>query len=269
MKIDEKPFPFTWIGRGATLLALTGLLVSCSQSQPGTSKKPASQTSLVVEEMPQSWYDMDATEIPLDVTDGASPEIARNFYFVLDGSGSMTQAPSSDCGGSQRFATKMEGAVWALERFLEHVPEDVKIGLYVFDSAGSREALPIGRDNREAFREAVRGVNPGQQTPLAKAIRFGSNRLVAEYKKQLGYGEFRLVVITDGEAAKIPEASHYAARFGIPIYAIGLCVGERHPLRQFSVSYRAADNFEDLARGLQDTLAELPNFDVAEFADAP
>jgi len=51
----------------------------------------------------------------------------------------------------------------------------------------------------------------------------------------------------------------------MPIYAIGLCVQADHPLRQFSVSYRAADNYEDLQKGLDATLAELPNFDVTEF----
>jgi hypothetical protein len=38
-------------------------------------------------------------------------------------------------------------------------------------------------------------------------------------------------------------------------------------LRQFSVSYQAADSFADLSKGLSETLAELPGFDVTQFDD--
>ena len=92
-----------------------------------------------------------------------------------------------------------------------------------------------------------------------------TNQLVEQYKRQLGYGEFRLVVVTDGRADGIPDAASYATRYGIPIYAIGLCVDPGHPLRRYAVSYRAADSFEDLAQGLEETLAELPTYDVTDF----
>jgi hypothetical protein len=42
-------------------------------------------------------------------------------------------------------------------------------------------------------------------------------------------------------------------------------VEKNHPLRQFSVSYQAADSFADLSKGLSETLAELPVFDVTQF----
>jgi hypothetical protein len=39
--------------------------------------------------------------------------LARNFYFIFDGSGSMRDPLSSDCGGDQSFHRKLEGAKWA------------------------------------------------------------------------------------------------------------------------------------------------------------
>ncbi len=128
------------------------------------------------------------------------------------------------------------------------------------------QAVPHPRNYRVRVGSPASGlIEASGGTPLALAIRYGTERLIRQYKKQLGYGEFRLVVVTDGKAAGIPEAALYAAKHGIPIYAIGLCVGTDHPLRHYSVSYRAADNFADLSKGLADTLAELPNFDVTEF----
>lgn len=216
----------------------------------------------------KEWFDLQMENIPIPPDEEGKADLTRNFYFILDGSGSMREATSDECGGDQQFIDKIVGARWAIKKFLEQVPPDVNIGLYIFDSQGRREVIPLSiadQTNRQAFIAAVEGVQAGGGTPLADSIRYGAEQLIVQYKKQFGYGEFRLVVVTDGLANSIPEAALYAARMGIPIYAIGLCVGEQHPLRQYSVSYRAADNFTDLARSLQETLAELPSYNVAEF----
>ena len=73
------------------------------------------------------------------------------------------------------------------------------------------------------------------------------------------------MVVTDGLAKEIPSAARYAQGFRIPIYAIGLGIEGDHPLRAHAVSYREANKFDDLERALEETLAELPSFDVAEF----
>lgn len=204
--------------------------------------------------------------IPLDsAVAGSQPSLTRNIYFIFDGSGSMNAAPDKFCKGDKRFRKKIDGAKWAIKEFLKKVPKDINIGLYVFDSRGTYEAVPLGPNNFKKFIKAIDKVRPGGQTPLASSIRKGTNKLVNQYKKQLGYGEFRIVAVTDGIADGIPEAAIYATERGIPIYAIGICIGQDHPLRQWAVSYRAADNFSDLAKGLEETLAETPVFDLKEF----
>ncbi|MBD3181669.1 VWA domain-containing protein [Candidatus Poribacteria bacterium] len=195
-------------------------------------------------------------DIPLNDADG-SASLKRNFYFIFDGSGSM----GDECAGR----VKLEGAKEAVSRFLENIPDDTNLGLYVFDSKGAREVVPLGPENREEFMQAIMNVNNGGMTPLAQSIRFGTDRLIEQYKKQLGYGEFRLVAVTDGLAQDIPDASRYAAKYSIPIYAIGLCIEGEHPLRTYAVSYREANNYEDLKKALEETLAELPVYDPTEF----
>jgi hypothetical protein len=200
-------------------------------------------------------------EISLEgVKDGVA-STTRNFYFIFDGSGSMNDA----CAGDQSFAHKIDGAKWAVREFLGRVPEDANLGLWVFDSQGSSERVPLGPANRAAFDATVAGLRAGGDTPLARAIGEGTGRLVAQYKRQLGYGEFRLVVVTDGRADGIPEAAAHAASFGIPIYTIGFCIGMDHPLRQVSVSYRAADSAADLKAGLEAAVAESETFDATQF----
>ncbi len=242
-------------------------VTTSSSASEATSSSVARGQQAVTQGAPAPGDGYGMVDIPLDTgLDGQEASLARNFYFIFDGSGSMRSRPDRDCGGDQKFESKLAGAQWALHTFLEKVPADINLGLYVFDDAGQREVAPLGTD-REAFVEAVDRIETGGRTPLAEAIRQGTDQLVAQYKNQLGYGEYRLVVITDGKASGIPEAAAYAGRFGMPIYAIGLCIGEDHPLRREAVSYRAADSFEDLAGGLEETLAELPGFDATTFGD--
>jgi Ca-activated chloride channel homolog len=205
-----------------------------------------------------------SVEIPLDDAQGVV-STTRNFYFVIDGSGSMNDRPGGACKGDQSHANKLAGAKWAVGQFMDNMPADVNLGLYVFDSNGQREVVPLGSNNRRAFMDAVDDVSGGGGTPLADAIRAGTNKLVTQYKKQLGYGSYRLVVVTDGDASGIPGAAKYATKKGVPIYTIGLCIGNNHPLRDHSVSYQAADNFDDLAQALQETMAETQTFDATEF----
>jgi Ca-activated chloride channel family protein len=188
--------------------------------------------------------------------------LTRNFYFVFDGSGSMAQA----CGGDR--VSKIVGAKQALTQFMAVVPTNCNLGLYVFDARGVREAVPLGPDNRGQFLDAVASIRPANGTPLGEAIEFAVRRLAAQRDKQLGYGDFRLVVVTDGEAnGRVPlsQATRFAQSNGIPIYTIGLCIGHDHALRKSSVSYRGANSIADLQKGLEETLGETAVFDAATF----
>ncbi len=236
---------------------------------PASPPAPNQKDAKAAKTDPQTeyWHNLKVEEISLSEGEARGPSLTRNFYFIIDGSGSMGEKPGGSCRGDQRFPTKMDGALWAVAEFLKKVPENVNIGLLVFDAEGLSERVPLGPNNHNLFMQKVRTIRVGGGTPLNQAIRRSTQSLVAQYQKQLGYGEYRLVVVTDGQARKIPEAAWYAARHGMPIYTIGLCIGPEHALRQYSVSYRAADNFADLAESLGETLAELPNFDVSSFEE--
>lgn len=261
-------FKWRW-GRQCCCILLVCILaaglMTCS-SQPSQSRQStSSEEKKPPMDSSRLWIEQERTNIPIPADIGGQADLTRNFYFIMDGSGSMREPTTRDCGGDQRFIDKISGARWAIKKFLENVPEEMNIGLYIFDRDGRREVIPLGKANRDAFLRAVDNIDAGGGTPLARAIRDGTDQLVAQYKKQLGYGEFRIVVVTDGIANNIPDAALYAAKYGIPIYAIGLCVEANHPLRQYSVSYQAADSFADLSKGLSETLAELPNFDITQF----
>ena len=68
------------------------------------------------------------------------------------GSGSMSE---TECSEGKR---KIEVARTALASFAGSVPGQANLGLAVFDAKGLSERLPLGPDNRDAFRQAVAAV---------------------------------------------------------------------------------------------------------------
>ena len=95
---------------------------------------------------------------PRQATPAGTASLTRNFYFIFDGSGSMSESLNRQCKGDRRFGSRLEGAKWAVEQFLPLMPRDVNLGLWVFDSYGNSERVLLGPDNREPFRRQRRCV---------------------------------------------------------------------------------------------------------------
>lgn len=249
-------------------IACTAMLAACGGAADAPAVDPAPGTT-------------GAADQPADVTRPAWPPLGEdappplpteelasaNYYVLLDGSGSML---SRGCSGG---TSKIKAAVTALERFIGTVPADANLGFASFDSAGVDERVPLGRDNRDAFRQALREVRAAGGTPLATSISLAERRITDQAKRQLGYGEYHLVVVTDGRPDPSSEdptevVDRMLAATPIVVHTIGFCIGEDHVLNQPGRTfYLAADSREDLERGLDAVLAEAPSFDVAAFSD--
>ncbi len=196
---------------------------------------------------------------------GASLALAaKNYYVVFDASGSMGV---SGCSGS---SDKMHVAKESLVKFASSVPENAHLGLTVFDGQGVREVVPLGIQNRKEFTSAVTGLTPGGSTPLKSAMTLGAEKLEDQARKQLAYGEYNLVVVTDGEADKgedpRPVVDDLLLNSPVIIHTVGFCIGSDHSLNQPSkVLYKAANEPGELTKGLEDVLAESESFDVSTF----
>ncbi len=190
--------------------------------------------------------------------------LTPNYYVILDGSGSMSH---SECSGG---TSKMAAAKTALKQFVLQVPADANLGLLVFDQKGVKERMPLGQHARSDLQNAIEQVTPGGGTPLSAAISQGYQALVAEANRQLGYGEYHLVVVTDGEANSGFEPNKVVGQVmrdsPVVMHTIGFCIRGDHSLNQQGLTlYKAADNPDSLSEGLQSVLAELPDFNVQAF----
>lgn len=190
-----------------------------------------------------------------------------NYLAVLDMSGSMKDP---DCAGE--YASKADAARAALAAWLKSVPRTANIGLVVFSGGRVSLEVPLGVNNRETFIRAVAGTFPSGKTPLYDAVTLAHRELERRARYQQGYGDYRIVVITDGMHSEGQDPRPAVnAILGNPanpvlIYTIGFCIEGSALHQPGRTMYQSAKNPEELSSGLQRVLAESQQFDtIKEF----
>jgi uncharacterized protein YegL len=184
---------------------------------------------------------------------------ADNVVVALDVSGSMNRDMSR--GGD----TRMETAKEALLTVTSQLGPNTNIGLYTFGkhSGWQYELSPL---NSEKLQAAIRQSRPGGNTPLGATLQIAANALLAQRAKQHGYGSYRLLVVTDGEAsdARLMEAMiPQVLSRGITLDAIGLDMASAHSLATKAHSYKSAYDREALTKAIAAAFAEIPADDQA------
>jgi hypothetical protein len=240
---------------GAIIFSATGHRPAADTSAGGKDQKAAAGEKALTPPWPP------ATDQAIAVSKDL---FAKNYYIVLDGSGSME---AHACSGNQ---SKMQAAKAALVAFSASVPADANLGLQVFDSRGVNEWLPLGTDNRQQFARLVSDVRATGETPLFDSVSLAYAKLVEQGRKQLGYGEYHLVIVTDGEANSgqdpTPVVNRVLKESPVVLHTIGFCIGSNHSLNQAGRTiYKPADNPGALRQGLADVLAEAPQFSTMKF----
>lgn len=179
-----------------------------------------------------------------------------NVVVVLDASGSM----KDPMPGNRQ--TKMEVAKSALKTVLQKVPDTTQIGLLVFSARDLRDpwVYPLGPRDDVRLLRAIELLEPHADTPLGRYIKMGADRLLEERGRQFGYGSYRLLVVTDGEAQDQKLVDRYAPEVmarGITLDVIGVAMSRDHTLARKSHSYRRANDPEALQRALAEVMAEV------------
>ena len=179
-----------------------------------------------------------------------------NIVVILDASGSMREKFSGD-----QTKSKMEAAKVALLEVLSKVPDSTHIGLLVFSGANIQNewVYPLGPKDTQKLTAAIQLPQPSGNTPLGRYIRIGANRLLEQRDKQYNYGNYRLLVVTDGEASDADKVRHYTPEIlnrQIRIDVIGVDMTTNHMLANVVDSYRKADNPSELVAAVSEILAE-------------
>ncbi len=238
------------------------VMTPTTTNQPDSSRhsKPQAVSNVyALRAADNTWPTLEDTQV--DLSDDLS---RKNYYLVFDGSGSMED---SRCSSGKQ---KIRVAKTAVIEFLAKIPRDANIGMLAFDNSGAYERVVLGQNSSARAVNAVQNVRTGGGTPLDSAIRLGYRALTEQAKRQLGYGEYHLVVITDGEASSGQDPSSIVDKIAssspIVLHTIGFCISGDHSLNQAGITlYKSANNPAELARGLDSVLAEASDFSVDAF----
>ena len=183
-------------------------------------------------------------------------EAVDNVVIVLDSSGSMAR-PLPGSG-----MDKMTAAKSALKQVLKSVPESTHVGLLVFSAKGVDNdwVYPLGPRDDAKLIQAIDLPRPGGGTPLGEYLKKGADRLLEERAKQFGYGTFRLLVVTDGEADDPKPVDRYTPEIiarGITVDVIGVAMDKAHTLATRVHSYRSANDPASLQKAIADVFGEI------------
>lgn len=180
----------------------------------------------------------------------------ENIIIILDASGSMNENFRGD-----QTKSKMEAAKEALKEVLAKIPDNTHIGLLVFSGSNVQNdwVYPLGPKNTEQLLAAIDLPQPGGGTPLGQYMRIGANRLLEQREKQYNYGNYRLLIVTDGVAQDQEKVAQYTPEIlerQVRVDVIGVDMQTDHLLAKDADSYRRADNPGELVAAVTQILAE-------------
>lgn len=178
-----------------------------------------------------------------------------HIVIVLDASGSMK--------GEMNGTPKIVAAKAALKEVLKTMPGDTQMGLLVFSAANVKDwAYPLGPRDDAKLMAAIDLPQPNGSTPLGTFMKMGADSLLAARKANFGYGTYRLIIVTDGEANSEPSnlvAAHTRDIMsrGLIVDVIGVGMAKAHTLATQAHSYRGADDPAALRKAITEVFAEV------------
>lgn len=249
-----------------TLVTLTvvaaALLSACGPTPTAPAPSTAAGAPAATPLSEGGWPFLNGEPAPAGVAFAPATLMAANYYVVFDASGSMKD---SQCSGNE---AKIAVAKRAFAEFVDRLPADSNVGLSIF-AGDIREFVPLGPIKRDMLKASVARIEAGGRTPLVESMSRAYQALTAQGMRQLGYGEYNLIVVTDGESTDGNPIDVVNRMFGqspVVLHTIGFCIGNTHSLNQPGrVLYRNADSPAALADSFAAVLAEAPSFDVTAF----
>lgn len=191
-----------------------------------------------------------------------------NIVVVVDASGSM----SYNMSGTK--IAKLSFAKSALQTVLAQVGDTTQIGIVVFGKVPNEWVYNLGTKDNAKLKAAIDSIECGGGTPLGTYIKRGADVLVQQRQKQMGYGSYRLLIITDGEADGGTESSYMSSytteiiRRGITVDVIGVDMKQDHALAAMvGTRYRTANAPETLTSAMKEVFSEINRQDANAKAD--
>lgn len=175
---------------------------------------------------------------------------AEYINILLDTSGSMAETMR----GSR--VSKMEAAHNALTSVLDKVSPSTHVGVLTFEGW----LFHAGEVNIPTAKTKINATRAGGGTPLGRYIKQAADDLLALRVKNKGYGRYRLIVVTDGEADDQDILDKYVRDItsrGIILDTIGVDMAENHSMGLRSRKYMNANNPQSFKNAVNEVVSEV------------
>lgn len=187
-----------------------------------------------------------------ETLDQIAPDAERiTTVVVLDDSGSM--------------AGDINAAKDAVIRSIELLPDSARVAVIGLNAGDILEAMPAP-DAKSAISVELQPVPADGSTPLAEAVIRAFQILETEATRQRGFGTYRVVITTDGEAddnyALQQAVAHVLSKSPIEVTTIGIGMGRDHVLKLAGhTNYIPINNIKQLEAALIEVNAEQTIFE--------
>ncbi|MDZ4849046.1 MAG: VWA domain-containing protein [Pirellulaceae bacterium] len=180
----------------------------------------------------------------------------QNIVVVLDDSGSMRQ--QIRMGGTR--ISRIQAAKNALSKVIQGLPDDAQLGILLLNNVGNKNPwlVPLGPLSTSDAMPRIQQIRADGGTPLGSQMKVAADALLDLRQKQI-YGEYRLLVITDGEATDAKLLAAYLPDIlsrGLSLDVIGVDMADNHSLADRAHSYRRADDVASFEKALEEVFAE-------------
>jgi uncharacterized protein YegL len=186
-------------------------------------------------------------------------QAGQNVIVVLDDSGSMRKQMRTDDGRISRI----QAAKNALSKVISGLPSDAQLGILLLNNSGQGNTwlTPLGPLSAASVLPKIAKIRADGGTPLGSQMKIAADALLSLRQKQI-YGDYRLLVVTDGEATDANLLEAYLPDIlsrGISLDVIGVDMVANHSLADRAHSYRRADDAQSFERALAEIFAESSN----------
>ena len=183
---------------------------------------------------------------------------AQKVVVILDNSSSMNEIIEKNQKSRMRVAQD------SLATVLHSVNDETLVGVLLLN--GTKEfptgwVMDVSKVQKQELIDRIYRVRPNGGTPLGAAIKKASDRLL-RLKKDEKYGEYKLLILTDGESTDSIEHNLFESMGrGLGVDAIGLDMSKEHVLATKIDNYQSASEEKQLSLALESSFAEVKSSD--------
>lgn len=180
---------------------------------------------------------------------------AQHVVVVVDDSGSMADRMRHE------RVRKIDAAKQSLAVVLDRLPADAEVGVLALNQGW---ILPLQGSGNAQAKQLVNRLRARGGTPLGVRMKEATDELLAKRAANT-YGDYRLLVVTDGEASDQGVLDHVLPDImarGLLVDVIGVDMESEHSLATVVHNYRRADDPDSLKEAIATSLAESDDTDT-------